>query len=122
MPLNWKNPPITTKLPDLILQLRKAMPLLDRILGYTEPLGTTVDWNPGATLAAGAAVGVDVSVPDASLGDLVAVAFSVPFTDDKVRAYGSVKSSGVVRAVIFNSGAGSQALGAGVLAVNVWRA
>lgn len=122
MPLNWKNPPVDTPLVALVLKVRGAMTTLDRILRYTEPSGITANWNPGASLAAGASVGIDVSVPEAQLGDLVAVAFSVPFTDDKVRAYGHVKTAGVVRAVIFNGGAGAQALGPGTLAVNVWRA
>lgn len=118
---SWKKLPITTELPVLVAHLNGTMGFLQRLLRYTEPLGTTAAWNPGASLAAGASVAVDVAVSDAQLGHLVAVGFSVPFSDDKCRAYGFVKAAGVVRAVIFNQGAGAVSLGPGTLAVNVWR-
>lgn len=122
MAWTWKKLPVATSLEALVIRLNATMGALERIMAYTSPGGVTADWNPGASIAAGASVGVDVSVPDAQLGDLVVVAFSVAFSDDKCRTYGQVKSAGVVRAVIFNQGAGVVALGPGRLAVNVWRA
>ena len=122
MAFTWRKLPVDLELPRLVVRLNSAMDTLQRLLGYTEPRGLTVDWNPGATLASSGAIGVDVSVPDAQLGDIVAVAFSVPFTEDRAYITGHVKSAGVVRAVIVNHGGSPLPLGAGQLAVNVWRA
>ena len=85
---------------------------MSRMSGMT----ASATWDP-ASIADGNEVAVEVTVPDAKLGDFVLASFSLDVADLMLTA--AVTAANTVTAVLANNTGGSVNLGSGTLRVKV---